>query len=219
MPRGSCLLLGAVILTLAKVARWRAIACLAATAMLLSGCASFFQGFGPLTSSYLYDIPVSTVTNQVACELEHFLSLDETVRSRIRLNPDDEAKITLTLQTDTTGNVGYVGIDLNKLGFAALADFVAIKANVPSLGVRGQIKSTVSAAVEVRIAQRASKLTSKTCRELLGRTVRTLFLNEWLTDFFKRMREDDIDKRFADVRMSSVTLKTDFQILADISTG
>jgi len=164
-------------------------------------------------------MPVSTVTNQVACELQHFLSRDEVGHHRIRLNPDDETKIVLTLQTDMTGNVGYVGIDLNKLGFTTLADLVAVKSNIPSLGVKGQIKSTVSAAVEVKIKQTASRLTSKTCQELLGRTVRTLFLEEWLTDFFTRMRQDDVDKRFAGVRMSTVTLKTEFQILVDISTG
>lgn len=214
--------MGAVILKRkAKGADWRLARCVAAAVLLLSGsgCASIFQNFSPIESPYLYGIPANVVANQVACELQMFLKdNDNNARYAFKLNERAKAKISLALQTDITGNVTYVGLDLNKFGLTALGELIAVKSNVPSLGIKGQAKSTVSALVEMNVSQKiwterdwATK--GKNCSGTLGSALRHLALQEWLKSFFEKLEDDGV------VDMSAVTLKTEFQLLVDISTG
>ena len=60
------------------------------------------------------------------------------------------ADVQLFLQTDTMGNVTYLGIDLNRLGFEPLANLISVSNKVPALQISGQATGTVKSQLEFR---------------------------------------------------------------------
>jgi hypothetical protein len=138
---------------------------------LLIGCGALFPGFDGAEQPLLYEIGVSEVATQISCELREFF-----FQEYIRVNSlkdhhtwsidDAPAKVTLTVTTDINGKVGYLGINLNKLGLGSLSQLTTLTSQsvvtstsstsikVPSLQASLTGKRTVSAQVVLSIPQR-----------------------------------------------------------------
>lgn len=98
-------------------------------------------------------IPVHDVALEVQCEIYRFLDDENANKDHELLDPTKGAGVALILQTDLTGSVQYVGVDLKKLGFPNLAELVAASNKVPSLQAKAQGVSTISAEVDFTVAQ------------------------------------------------------------------
>jgi hypothetical protein len=116
----------------------------------------WWPGFNPITTAYTNQVPVHDVALEVQCEIYSFLEKEENEHipqdSRL-LDPTKGAGVVLILQTDFSGSVQYVGIDLSKLGFPSLASLVATTGKAPSLQAKGTGKTTISAEVDFSVLQ------------------------------------------------------------------
>jgi hypothetical protein len=203
--------------------------------MFLAGCGASFPGFSAIEQPYLYDLPVSSVTTQVQCEIRDFLSDPEKSPGAFFGGP---IKIDLTLQTDFNGSVQYVGVDFSKAGLDSIAKLIAQTNGRPSLGAKVQGKKTVSAAFTTQfdpkdIADPKSREQFKQhCDDYEFETkydlMRQLSLKQWLSNYFKAMhrdmsRRDDEGKskklQFASASLTQVKLSTQFQIGVDVAFG
>jgi hypothetical protein len=162
----------------------------------LGGCGNFrtgdwlwWPGFDTVTAAYTYQIPVHDVALEVQCELYEFLeweAKEHNVTPNL-FNPGKGAGVSLLLQTDLSGSVQYVGIDLTKLGFPSLAALVTQTNKVPSLQAKALGKSTVSAQVDFAVAQTKNPSFRANCgqrqKELLKYEYLRLWLKEWLSQY------------------------------------
>jgi hypothetical protein len=127
---------------------------------LFGGCGADllpWPGFNQIGAAYVDTIPVSSVATEVQCEIYEFLDqekkFNQQYQTKVLLDPAKGATVSLTLQTDLSGSVQYVGIDLSKLGFSSLGNLVAASNKVPSLQAKGSVKDTLSAEVDFVVAQ------------------------------------------------------------------
>lgn len=220
--------------------------------LLLAGCAEDlmrFDGFGgPLAlgpfQSYVQRLPIENVAAQLQCELANFLHKGVN-NSSVHLNPRKAASVSLSLQTDITGNVTYTGIDLKKFGLVDAGGLIAVTNKLPSLQAKIAPKSTVSAQLDFNIPQayhspsysHADVIKLKDTAKIKGLMggppcptglsaalnfpIEGLYLQQWLENFFKNI--DTIEQKPIDVLsktcMTKLTLKTQFQLLFDFSGG
>ncbi len=125
--------------------RWRSIAGVVA-GIVLSGC-GFLPGFGILEDTPLYHLPVGAIANQVACEVQEFVSDQNAKKAkgfylgRWRIS-NDPVSIKLALTTDNSGYVNFTGVNVTSLGLASLATFVATQSKVPTLAAKLTAKRT-----------------------------------------------------------------------------
>lgn len=127
-------------------------------ALTLCGCA-FFPGFGIFEDPALYILPVGVVANQVACELQEFITEQKVLNEKEKkLDPlrrwrlaDEDAGVKLTLATDTSGLVNFTGVNVAHLGLESLASFVAMQNKVSTLAakVTGKRSRTVTVSFSV----------------------------------------------------------------------
>jgi hypothetical protein len=195
--------------------------------MFLAGCGASFPGFSALEQPYLYDLPVSSVTTQVQCEIREFLLDQKKLPGAFFGGP---IKIDLTLQTDFNGSVQYVGVDFSKAGLDSIAKLIAQTSGKPSLGAKVQGKKTVSAVFTTQFAPKDISDPQFThCNDHEFGTkydlMRHLFLKQWLTNYFEAMRRDmskTDDKgrlQFRSASLTQVKLSTQFQIGVDVAFG
>jgi hypothetical protein len=122
----------------------------------LAGCADilWWPGFNPITTAYVDTIPVRRVATEIQCEIFRFIDTENADKNNVPLlDPAKGATVSLILQTDLTGSVQYVGINLSKLGFTSAAQLVTATNNVPTLQAKGTIHDTISAEVDFVVAQ------------------------------------------------------------------
>jgi hypothetical protein len=212
--------------------------------LAMSGCASMFPSFeGPLAvGSWTAQIPIGAVATQVQCELREFL---RDSRNADILDPTQMASVTLSLQTDNTGSVQYTGINLSKVGLTSLAQLITVQNNAPSLQAKIQGKSTVSAQVALSVPQTLKPTTIPgtwspdpknpgkfkkspdvvikgldsvgDCPAFPGGFLNRLYLKAWFDRFFENLRDNH--QNTEGVCMPSITLKTQFALVLDVSAG
>ncbi len=123
----------------------------------LAGCGAdllWWPGFNPVGTAYVDTVPVRRVALEVQCEIYRFLDKEKAAKeTTLLLDPTKGATVSLILQTDLSGSVQYVGIDLGKLGFPDLATLVTTSSKVPTLQAKATGKSTISAEVDFVVAQ------------------------------------------------------------------
>jgi hypothetical protein len=130
----------------------------------LPGC-SFLPGFDSTEQPLLYHLPVSEVAKQVSCELQDVLADFRVYQSRYSAKVDpanpnqlapprwylssDDVEVKLTLMTNSSGYVGFSGINAANLGLANLAPLftsATVAGNsVPTLGAKITPKRTAKA--------------------------------------------------------------------------
>jgi hypothetical protein len=151
----------------------------AVTSSLLAGCGGLFPGFDRSEQPLLYDVEVSEVATQVACELREFF-FDEYLRMKqeklqrakgvpppLRWSIDDSAaSVTLTLTTDVSGKVGYLGVNLGAISqIFTLTNQSVVTATasnsikVPSLQASLTGKRTAKITLVVSVPQRPGEPT------------------------------------------------------------
>jgi hypothetical protein len=189
-------------------------AIIAAFGFALGGCAPFLPGFEGILGvhSWTHNVPVSAVATTVQCELKVF------VRSHSRyLDPSKSAAVQLSLQSDNSGAVTYVGIDLNRIGLGSLAQLVSSQNKAPNLQAGLQGKSVTSSQIEFDVPQTLAGLERVRCDDSVRRLPIPLDLDSWLTRFFRNLEahRDNTDTTC----MSKVTLKTQFQLVVPIKGG
>jgi hypothetical protein len=114
----------------------------------------WWPSFHYYPTAYTNTIPVHDVALEVQCEIYRFLDSEKGKSDDDKLlDPTKGAGVALMLQTDLTGSVQYVGVDLSKLGFSSLAELVTATNKVPSLQAKATGTSTVSAEVDFTVAQ------------------------------------------------------------------
>ena len=187
---------------------------IAATGLALSGCGPFLPGFEGILGihSWTHNVPVSAVATTVQCELKDFLQ----THSRY-LDPKKSAAVQLTLQSDNSGGVTYVGIDLNRIGLSSVAELVSSQNKAPNLQAGLQGKSVTSSQIEFDVPQTLAGLQRVRCDDSVRRLPIPLDLDSWLTRFFKNLEAhgDNTDTTC----MSRVTVKTQFQLVVPIKGG
>ena len=111
---------------------------------LMTAC-SFLPGFGIFEDPALYFLPVGAVANQVACELQEFMSEHES-DPRDSLHrwqlANEDASVKLALQTDSSGYVNFTGINVAQVGLQSIASFITTQAKVPTLAAKLSGKRT-----------------------------------------------------------------------------
>lgn len=95
-------------------------------------------------------IPKNEIAAQVACELREFLSHDAISVDKVQLDKKKPANISLNLQTEVTGSVAYLGIDLSVL---SLDKFITLSSGRSSLLARIQGRTTVSSQLDFNLPQ------------------------------------------------------------------
>lgn len=167
---------------------------------------------GLLTGEYTYNMRVADVKNQIRCELLEFAKLwPKKGKKHFK-----SAAVDLTLQTDVSGNVGYVGIDLKKIGLDGLAKLIATSKLLPSLGAsvkwKGASKVTISFTVSVDDPNSHQKCLSPD--ESVGKEFQIdnrLFLAKWLANFYGNVAgSEDVEQ---------IVFDKQFMIGVDFSTG
>jgi hypothetical protein len=207
---------------------------------LLPGC-GFLPGFAIWEDPAIYVFSVSDVANQLTCELQDFAANQETQQRQIKnpkndpahykwvLDVNSDIAMKLNLTTDTAGYVNFTGINLAKLGFESLAQFVSTTSSVPSLGAKATGKRTRT--VEVDFSASAKPLASLP-KNAEGRTyncthlkldknlVSHLFLEDWLTNYFWRINDDYLHRPVpSQYKMSQVELSSGIFLGVDVSGG
>jgi hypothetical protein len=197
----------------AKVAFARVVI-IVAIGFALGGCGPFLPGFEGILGihSWTHNVPVSAVATTVQCELKDFLQ----THSRY-LDPKKSAGVQLTLQSDNSGAVTYVGIDLNRIGLSSVAELVSSQNKAPNLQAGLQGKSVTSSQIEFDVPQTLEGLKRVRCDDSVRRLPIPLDLDSWLTRFFKNLEAhaDNTDTTC----MSKVTVRTQFQLVVPIKGG
>jgi hypothetical protein len=133
--------------------------CVVLLCFALAGCGGvggdflWWPSFHYYPTAYTNAVPVHDVALEVQCEIYRFLDKETASRGQELLDPGKGAGVVLILQTDLSGYVQYVGIDLSKLGFPSIAELVAASNKVPSLQAKVNGQTTVSAEVDFTVAQ------------------------------------------------------------------
>ena len=199
----------------------------------LAGCAGDFLwwlGFNPVTAAYVYNVPVHDVALEVQCEIYKFLDDEKEKNKQLQRSrggrPSDYlllannggAGVGLVLQTDLSGSVQYVGIDLSKLGFPSLATLVTQTNKTPSLQAKGTGKATLSAEVDFVIQQTKDVRFPADCA---NRPVYQAYLELWLNDWLSHYKSYEAWSAHDDpfICNTKVTLKSAFQVVVDVSAG
>jgi hypothetical protein len=126
--------------------------------VILGGCALdplWWPGFNPIGTAYVDTIPVASVATEVQCEIYEFLAEEAKggEKNKPLLDPTQTAGVSLILQTDLSGSIQYLGIDLQRLGFNSLSQLVALSNKNPSLQAKATMNDTISAQVDFTVAQ------------------------------------------------------------------
>ncbi len=158
-------------------------------------------------------VPAAQVVKQVRCEISEFFKQDRYIKKIEKLRqkgtkPTDlKVDVTLELITNAKGEIGYIGIDLDKFGLDGLAKYIAAnKEKLPSLGATVTGASEVTAKIDFQIPQAALK--KYKCDEVLNNPLQALLIKEWLERFFDNL--DEIEG--GDHKLKAITLTTSFEI-------
>jgi hypothetical protein len=171
---------------------------------LISGC-SFLPGFGIFEAPALYFITVGEVANQVACELQEFMSEHENDKADAEhrwVLANEDASVKLALQTDDSGYVNFTGVNVAKLGFESLARFVSTQSSVPTLAAKLSAKRTRTVQINFSVSPKALRndptvkkvtnlATGKQIEPNCAKTtqannpIESLYLRDWLTNYFE----------------------------------
>jgi hypothetical protein len=181
------------------------------------------------------------VMNEVQCELQDFIH-----DNPYALDPDKAGTVSIVFQTDVTGNVTYLGIDLSKTALQPLAQLVALQNKAPSLQAKAQEKSTSIWQIDFGISQNDGRpeRPGKTPPRKLAFAVPSksdcdnpakrylpgfrLHIDEWLTKLFRNLDDpptqegQPIPIHNSDIAfacLKTITMKTTFQIFVDVSGG
>jgi len=209
----------------------------------LAGCGSdllWWPSFGG-PAFYVKDLPVAKVAHEVQCEIQDFLTHEndpKQVGGHPLLDPAKGATVTLNLQTEVSGSVTYLGIDLNKLGLGTIAQLVSSSNSVPTLQGKVQIKPTVSAQVVFVVPQAAGNipagpspkkepkvdLSAVSCHKIpdaITDWYHSVSLDTWLESYRQMIMKEEANhpNGLENVCQTQITLKTQFQILFDVSAG
>jgi hypothetical protein len=196
----------------------------------LAGCSGDYRtgdwlwwpGFNPITAGYTYQIPVHDVAFEVQCEIYKFLN-EEPDKARPLLAKDKGAGVSLNLQTDLSGSVQYVGVNLEKLGLNSLAELVTQTNKTPSLQAKASGKATVSAQVDFTVQQTKNPNFLAKCDKWLApeNAFKHAYLQLWLDDWLFKYKPYQAwfynDENF--ICGQKVTLKSQFLIGVDVSAG
>ena len=177
---------------------------------LAPGCA-FLPGFGILEDPLLYVLPIGTVANQVACELQDFMRQQNSYPSSAKrrwLLSNDDAKVTLSLTTDTSGYVNFTGVNVAALGFASLASFISKSSSVSTLALKVSAKRTRTVVVSFSVSPNTlpknmvqiveddkQKVVALNCKNNLyaRNPIESLYLRDWLTNYFDTINGVEYD--------------------------
>ena len=188
-------------------------------AILVSGCAIGYPAFTDFWANNVYHYPVGEVVNQVRCELVHYIASQDISPQKGEPNRfivgDTEVSVKLTLQTDVSGSVNYIGVDLSKLGLASIARFIAVNKDTPSLGVKLQGKGTISSTIDMKVPIQGDKKIAP-CDAIYAKPLAYFFLEDWITGFLAKRAADLEDM---DIKAFKMTLATKFQLVLGISSG
>jgi len=123
----------------------------------LGGCGYFFPGFDGIFGlhSYIHNIPVDRVSTELECELRDFVRKRE---NNDVLDPTKFAGISIKFQTDQSGTFQYVGINLSKVGLAAVENLISVSNKIPSLQAKVKAKTTASSQLEFSIPQNLNEV-------------------------------------------------------------
>jgi hypothetical protein len=182
----------------------------------------WWPGFNKITAGYTYQIPVHDVAFEVQCEIYKFLE-EEPDKDHPLLAKNKGAGVSLQLQTDLSGSVQYVGINLDKLGLNSLGELVTQTNKNPSLQAKGSGKATVSAQVDFAVAQQEKKGFLANCNKWLApdNAFKHAYLQLWLDEWLSRYKPYQAwfynDEEF--ICGQKITLKSQFLIGVDVSAG
>jgi hypothetical protein len=109
----------------------------------------------------LYYVPVGAIANQVACEVQEFVSDQNDKKARQKVEnfslgrwriSSDPVSIKLSLTTDNSGYVNFTGVDVTSLGLASLAAFITTQSKVPTLAAKLSAKRTRTVTVAFTVS-------------------------------------------------------------------
>jgi hypothetical protein len=197
--------------------------------LLLVGCIDYYPSastpFGALPNDGNFH--VKRVVTELQCEINDFVSTHP-----IALDPKSTAIASIIYQTDVTGYVSYVGVDLSKIGLIPLAELVSISNKVPNLSAKASSKGTNIWQIDFVMAQKKSTILD--CASTTERypPILRFDIDRWLEKFFRRINDDRFvylgeDESIFPTQVSNIngtclktiTVKLAFQLIADISGG
>jgi hypothetical protein len=197
----------------------------------------WWPGFDTVTAAYTYQIPVHDMALEVQCEIYDFLKEESEKLGTGKpkhplLDPMKGAGVSLALQTDLSGSVQYVGINLSKLGFSSLSELVTQTSKTPSLQAKASGKATTSAQVDFAVAQTQTlrKENQAKCEQRRQDPLTSLkyeYLKLWLSDWLSKYslyQKNVVEGKPGEagepfVCAGKVTLKSQFLIGVDVSAG
>ncbi|MGN6572617.1 MAG: hypothetical protein ACTHLO_14510 [Pseudolabrys sp.] len=155
----------------------------------------FLPGFALIEQPFLYDVPVSTVATQVACEIQDFVTdyQENHPSNRWRLS-EDSANVTLILQTDHSGSVNFTGVNLANAGLQSVQTIVASQNKISTLGAKLNPRRSTSATSVFSVPQKAAQASKNDnegagvsvshCPDWALRPDKNLYLKQWLSNYF-----------------------------------
>jgi hypothetical protein len=149
---------------------------------------------------------------------------------------DDDVSVKLTLQTDESGYVNFTGVNVAQLGLASLQNFILSttsgKTSVPSAAAKLSAKRTKTITIDFSVSARplvssdkvpmpsAEKTTAKTAKcvdwEKTDNFLASLYLKDWLNNYFETISFDDNNTPYHDATAPSETDKLLRTIRTDI---
>lgn len=187
---------------------------------LFTGCTdplNYFPSFeGPVgLDKSTASIRVDDVANRVRCELSNFVKLHDKNEWLIAKN--QLAALSLKMETDHSGKVSWIGIDLSKLGpLAPLGNLISSSNKVPTLQASGQVKSAITSQLDFNVSQNPNKL--KDCSGAEANPFAKYYLSEWLEDFARNATSHDSTDDES-LCLTKITLSTAFTVVLDVSGG
>ena len=183
---------------------------------LLGGCGADFPNFHRYNllnnAYYLYHVPADKVVEQVRLEVSCFFThqslKDQFAKDQILLDQyiDKTVDVELTLKTDSSYNVGYEGLDLERTPFGALAELIKVKSGEPAFGVKLDLKPAVSAKLKFKIDAGGPCPAD----QKIGKS--HLYLKDWMVAYFERNKDPTKS-------LEEITLSTDFAFAVGFKAG
>ena len=166
------------------------------------------------------------VVTELQCEISDFVNSHPGA-----LDLKATAVGSVIYQTDVTGYLNFVGIDLSKIGLTSLAQLVSISNKAPTLGAKASSKGTNVWQVDFVLTQKERKTFCASTRDRFPPILR-FDIDKWLEKFFSRINDDrpiylSDDASLFPTQVSNIngtclktiTIKLAFQLIVDVSAG
>src|SRR5581483_1512420 len=193
--------------------------------LLMVGCIDYYPSasapFGVLPNDGNFH--EKRVVTELQCEISDFLNRHPTA-----LDPKSTAVGSVIYETDVSGYLNFVGVDLSKIGFTSLAQLVSISNKVPTLGAKTSSKGTNIWQVDFVLAQKQRTDFCASTRDRFPPILR-FDIDKWLEKFFSRINDDrpiylSDDANLFPTQVSNIngtclktiTIKLAFQLIVDV---